>query len=106
MKKRGKWTWFGQSASCRAISVCAGLVIVGILILRQFHGRWEVPSLANAPLLASNGPAATSHIRMAWYVRSGQWQADLRSLVALLRYLEDSAEVAQTNPTPAKAGEA
>jgi hypothetical protein len=45
-------------------------------------------------------------MRISWYIRSGQWQADLRSLAALLRYLEDSGEVAQTNPTPAKAGNA
>jgi hypothetical protein len=46
---------------------------------------------------------------MPWYIRSGQWRADMRSLAAALRYLTDleqTASAAQTNLIPPKASNA
>jgi len=40
---------------------------------------------------------------MLWYFRSGQWRADMRSVVAALRYLAQSETISQTNLTRTKA---
>jgi hypothetical protein len=41
-----------------------------------------------------------------WYFRSRQWQADMRSLAAGMRYLTDTEQIAKTNQIPAKANDA
>jgi len=47
--------------------------------------------------------ASLEHQCVPWYIRSGQWRADVRSLAAVLRYLAESDSIAQTNPVPPKA---
>jgi hypothetical protein len=62
----------------------------------------------NQFLLVSNNLPWTKRA-MPWYLRSGQWRADMRSLAAVLRYLtdsEDTASTTQTNLMPAKADNA
>ena len=67
--------------------------------LRKWRGTWLVALLLVALPLAfgalnylvpkvPNGVQGTT-VRMGWYLRSGQWQADARTLVAALQFLMD-----------------
>jgi len=44
------------------------------------------------------------HFNFAWYMKSGQWRADMRSLAAAIEYLAEPATVAQTNGPATKTG--
>jgi hypothetical protein len=57
-------------------------------------------------LVASNSPVSVTRMRVRWYFGNRQWQADMRSLAAVVRYLTDSEQMAQTNPIPRKANDA
>ena len=85
----------------------AGVLFLATLLLGT---SWSVinscpATVSNQFLVASNDFAGTHH-GMPWYIRSGQWRADIRSLGALLQYLTDSEEVAQTNAAPVRADNA
>jgi hypothetical protein len=105
MKNRKRW-WSGIIWSRQSVWVCGGLLLAGALVIgSSFKNRaWTTDS--NPPLMASNGPVSLDRLSMPWYIRSGQWQGDLRSLGALLKYLTDSDETAQTNVIPVKADKA
>jgi hypothetical protein len=50
--------------------------------------------------------ASLEHECVPWYIRSGQWRADVRSLAAVLRYLAESDVSGRTNPLPTRADKA
>lgn len=90
--------------------VSAGLVYLAILTVAPTPPKPDVlPNLgANPVLVASNNPAGPTRA-LPWYIRSGQWRADMRSLAAALRYLTDSESAAAAAPTnfiPGKADNA
>lgn len=94
------------------IWVSTGLVYLAVLSVVPLAPGPKGDSIPipvpNQCLVASNNPAATR--AMPWYIRSGQWRADMRSLAAALRYLTDSESTAalipQTNFIPGKADNA
>ena len=59
---------------------------------------WIAPGL-----LQPGGPLRdrSSPLRAGWYLRSGQWRADLRTLVAAVAYVVDQDEGAQPRNFPA-----
>jgi len=89
---------------------CAGFLFLATVLFAPSHKRTDgspVP-LTNQFLLVSNNHGWTRRA-MPWYIRSGQWRADMRSLAAALRYLTDleqTASAAQTNLIPSKASNA
>ena len=87
-------------------AVLAGLLVAAALIWKSLPADTSVPGLAGSFLVASNSPAPGRGVTVPWYIRSGQWQADMRSLEAILRYLTDSEVIAQTNSMPTKADDA
>ena len=66
------------------------LGLVGLLLLSTF--TWiEFDGLQpGGPLRDRTGP-----LRAGWYLRSGQWRADLRTLVAAVAYVVDQDNSAQ-----------
>jgi hypothetical protein len=88
----------------RIVMACGGLLIFAILFLGPFRKAHTGLDGTSIPTAApSSGAALLEGPGVPWYIRSGQWRADVRSLVAALRYLTESDSVAQTNLVPAKA---
>jgi hypothetical protein len=81
-------------------------VLAAILLFGPLPDDRSGPASVTPLLVASNSPVRITRTSVPWYIRSGQWQADMRSLSAVLRYLTDSEKTAQTNPIPAKADNA
>lgn len=82
----------------------AGLLAIAIFFLdsiREAHTGPKQGNLSNSS--PSVGPTLLEQPGVPWYIRSGQWRADMRSLVAVLRYLAQPESLGQTNPMPAKA---
>lgn len=69
------------------------VLLVGWLLLAGMALRSDV---RKDTVLLPPGVHSVRHATVPWYVRSGQWHADIRSLAAVWRYLTD-VEVAQTN---------
>ena len=102
MKKCGFGSLDG-SWNHRIIRAGAGLLVLAILFLGplpQANNELKSTTAPTAPPLSSS--LSIEHAGVPWYFRSGQWRADVRSLVAVLRYLTQSDSPAQTNLTPAK----
>jgi hypothetical protein len=90
----------------KTLILSAGMLSVIIVLLsgekvcdRNFEGKIQAQGTTTG-LIASSEPR---RLGPAWYIRSGQWRADLRSLVAVLQYLREPAGLAQTNGAVAKA---
>lgn len=98
--------WMIKVWNCRAVWACAGLVLAAIILFGPAIDDRTGPALINPPLVASNSPAPSTHTGVPWYIRSGQWQADMRSLSAVLKFLTDPEKIVQTNPIPARADNA
>jgi len=71
-----------------------------ILILLAAERLCEPGDCGTLAGLRSNSSYPPQGFRAAWYIRSGQWRADLRSLVAVLEYLREPAGIGQTNGLP------
>jgi hypothetical protein len=84
----------------------AGFLLVGIVLLSRGNlrevrlGRDSVSGSVSGPL---QNPGPSKRSQLGWYVRSGQWRADMRSVAAAIQYLSDSAAVPQTNGPVSKA---
>jgi hypothetical protein len=52
----------------------------------------------------SSSSSQQKQFNFAWYVRSGQWRADLRSVAAAIEYLAEPATIAQTNGPATRTG--
>ena len=98
---RSKRVW----VQCIVSIFAAGLVaaMLGLGSLRGTH---------RANLQTTTNPSATNFFKGAsllegpglpWYIRSGQWRADMRSLVAAFQYLAQTDTLQHTNLMPAKA---
>ena len=81
-----------------AISAAGILGIVMVLLsgerICEPHGGFT-----GAGMVSDCGPMTSSGPKRpgaSWYFRSGQWRADLRSLVAVLQYLREPVGLAQT----------
>ena len=72
------------------------LGLLGLLLIAA--SAWIAPGLLQpgGPLRDRSGP-----LRAGWYLRSGQWRADLRTLVAAVAYVVDQDEGAQPRNFPA-----
>jgi hypothetical protein len=103
MKKQRWFGFIGHTRKHLAVWGCAGLVLATVFILCRGRKDNPWPNSPSIPLMASNGPGSSIPMNMPWYLRSGQWRADMRSIGALLRYLTDAEQIAQTNPVPVKA---
>jgi len=102
-----------RSGKCHKLIGCRNgrfaFAVIGyailILLLKGGLGSTSRPivPVASPILVASNafGQAKTSGV--TWYIQSGQWRADLRSLTAVLHYLAEPQIMAQTNSLPANA---
>jgi hypothetical protein len=80
--------------SVAVLTLCA--LMLSIATFREVR-------LATEPSTEPIGGAQESihpggHADLQWYIRSGQWRADIRSLSAAIQYLsEQPVKVAQTN---------
>jgi len=104
LKREPGLSEYNQFGSRSVFPPCARLLVAALLFLapvRQANLRLR----RTAPVVASAQPSpnAFEQAGMPWYFRSGQWRADIRSLVAALRYLTQSETIAQTNLTLTKA---
>ncbi len=72
------------------------LGLVGLLLLSTF--TW-----IGFDCLQPSGPHRdrTGPLRASWYLRSGQWRADLRTLVAAVAYVVDQDKSAEPKNIPA-----
>ena len=72
------------------------LGLVGLLLI-------TVSTWIGFDLLQSGGPLRdrTGPLRASWYLRSGQWRADLRTLVAAVAYVVDQDKSAEPKNIPA-----
>ena len=88
----------------RSMVGAAVVLFLSILLLSLGTVR-EMPLAREGVRVADASETQRQHKRhdLAWYVRSGQWRADMRSLAAAIQYLSESATVAQTNGPAAKA---
>ena len=88
----------------RSMVVSAAVLFLSILLLSLGTVR-ETPSAGAGARVADTSETQRQHKRhnLAWYVRSGQWRADMRSLAAAIQYLSESVPVAQTNGLVTKA---
>ena len=88
----------------RSMVVCAVVLFLSILLLSLGTVR-EAPLAGEAVRVANAAETQRQHKRhdLGWYVRSGQWRADIRSVAAAIQYLSEPGTVAQTNGPAAKA---
>lgn len=81
--------------------LCAAGLVLGLLTRTHlFYLRPE----AHVTLLVrgdTNKLCYLKRVTVPWYLRSGQWQADIRSLAAVWRFLTDADLAGQTNGSPA-----
>ena len=72
------------------------LGLLGLLLIAA--SAWIALGLLQpgGPLRDQSGP-----LRAGWYLRSGQWRADLRTLVAVVAYVVDQDKGAQPQKFPA-----
>jgi len=84
--------------------VSAVVLFLSILLLGLGTVR-ETPLARGAVSVADAAETQRQHKRhdLAWYVRSGQWRADMRSVAAAIQYLSEPVTVAQTNGPVIKA---
>ncbi len=97
--------WLAGYWNCRLVWAFGGLVFATILLF-CLSLDCVGPLPTNAMLVASNSPGPITRMGIPWYFRSRQWQADMQSLAAAMRYLTDSEQIAITNQIPAKANDA
>ncbi len=73
-----------------------GLGLLGLLLIAA--SAWMAPGLLQpgGPFRDQSGPW-----RAGWYLRSGQWRADLRTLVAAVAYVVDQDQSAEPKNIPA-----
>jgi hypothetical protein len=84
--------------------VSAVVLFLSILLLSLGTVR-ETPLAGRAVRVANAAETQRQDKRhdLAWYVRSGQWRADMRSVAAAIQYLSEPVTVAQTNGPVIKA---
>ncbi|HLH57171.1 MAG TPA: hypothetical protein VKY92_26565 [Verrucomicrobiae bacterium] len=77
----------------------AGLVLG---LLTRIHPFYDQTQSAMTPtsVIDSNRLYCVKRATVPWYVRSGQWHADMRSIAAIWRYLMDADLDGPTNGTP------
>ena len=85
---------------------CVAVLVLGFILQNPMVAMRANPATAQVTLLGSNGVFSARHATLPWYMRSGQWQADIRSLTAAWRYITDADLVAQTNGMRLRAGDA
>jgi hypothetical protein len=102
--RRHDWTF--QLGICGIAIACAAVLILGFIVQNRIQVMRTGPITEQVVLLGSNGVYSARRATLPWYMRSGQWQADIRSLAAAWRYITDADLVAQTNGTPLRAGDA
>ena len=98
--KQQRYGWLAKSVNRYGVAVCAGLLLLMIFLLNYRPGPRHAQRAGFTSLASSNSPVTVRRLSLPWYIRSGQWQADMRSLAAVLRYLADADDLAQTNPIP------
>jgi hypothetical protein len=106
MKKQLRSGTLGEFWNSLMACACVALVLSGVFFFGPRHKDRAVAAMTNEPLVASNSLASIKRVSVPWYFRSGQLEADMRSIAALLRYLTDTEKIAQTNPIPTKAATA
>lgn len=94
-----------RSWKARLTVAVLGGFLLAITFLKIAADREHVPisPIQVRPAVLAGASAQAQGARLPWYLRSGQWRADVRSLAALLQYLSEPQSFAQTNVTPAKA---
>ncbi len=91
-----------------SLDMVIGCVILSTLSILLERGPGSIfrpkPPVAFTTLeVASTTSPQAKRGRVPWYIRSGQWRADIRTLNALLHYLTEPQKVAQTNGMPVNA---
>ena len=88
----------------KSMAVSAVVVFLSILLLSLGTVR-ETPLAGEAVRVANAAETQRQHKPhdLAWYVNSGQWRADMRSVAAAIQYLSEPVTVAQTNGPVVKA---
>ena len=104
LKKEPGLSEYNQFGSRSVFPLCARLLVAAMLFLAPIREATIGPR-RTAPIVASASANSNAFEQpgMPWYFRSGQWRADIRSLVAALLYLAQSDAMAQTNLIPTKA---
>jgi len=104
MKNGLSQKWNTCNSGHRSMVISAVVLFLSILLLSLGTVR-ETPLVGNAVRLANAAETQRQHKRhdLAWYVRSGQWRADMRSVAAAIQYLSEPVTVAQTNGPVVKA---
>jgi hypothetical protein len=100
MKKRV----FGSSQGCHTnlkARVCCVLLGMAVLFIGSIAS--DRTRLSSSSPFKRSWLANSARPEPPWYIRSGQWHADMRSLIAALRFLAQSDRVEQTNLMTAKA---
>ena len=86
--------------SVAVLTLCALMLSIGTF--REVRMATEV---STGPVGGSQAIRPVRHSDLEWYIRSGQWRADIRSLAAAIQYLsEQPVKVAQTNGPAIRAG--
>ena len=102
MKKRAL-SWRERFWLREIAGALAALLVVAIPLLGPIRQNRSGPKPTSLPIAAPpNGPGSLEELALPWYIRSGQWRADVRSLVAALHYLAQSDSPQQTNLMPPK----
>ncbi len=99
---------FYRSRKRKAKWICGGFVLAAVLLLAGWYLRFQQSSdLDGSPaLLVASTNFSPGQRGMPWYIHSGQWRADIRSLGALLRYLSEREGTVSTNLPMAGASDA
>ena len=88
----------------KVVVLCAAGLMSGLLIRTGLFYQPGQPSVTRIVMVDSNSFYSVKRAALPWYLRSGQWQADMRSLAAIWRYLTDADLAAQTNGLAAASG--
>ena len=91
--------WTSTALSIAVLLLCA--LMLGVGTLRELRLQADL-SQGRLALLRPD-LQQDKHANLAWYIRSGQWRADIRSLAAAIQYLSEPVTVAQTNGPATKA---
>lgn len=82
-------------------ALCAAGLVLGLLTRTDPFYLRPQPPVALLVRGDTNTLCCLKRVTVPWYLRSGQWQADIRSLAAVWRYLTDADLAGQTNGSPA-----
>ena len=87
------------------VSVLGAVLSLGLFVQDPTLGVRGDRAATQAALLSSSCLYSARRATIPWYMRSGQWQADIRSLAEAWRYITDADLVSQTNGMPSRAGD-